>query len=186
MALWLSITFPGFTALLLPCMLVRPVGPWRWIMGCDTGWYNQADVASTVTHQTMKRAGRMETYNRSVDAAVAADAGGATPASCLAGASSEEGEAALRERREGSLSALLTQRKVHAARTGPTTEAERREMRRNTATAVLSVHSGRFSPVHWVNSRDLLEAVRDPNSGETSYVNQARGTWRIVVPVSAH
>ncbi len=159
--------------------------------------HSQADVASTVTHQAMKRAGRMETYNRSVDAAVVADANvemaprgkrAATTAPPMSA------EAALRLRREEALSALVRQRKVrapssasaassslsssssssilydatachvagartplatwhmtqplatwqvHALHTGATSAEERMQMRRTTATAVLTVHAGR-------------------------------------------
>jgi len=52
---WLTLSSATMRALLLPCCLVYPVGPWKWVAEGEEVATNQAkDVAATVTHQTLK------------------------------------------------------------------------------------------------------------------------------------
>lgn len=64
---WLTLSSKAMRALLLPCCLIKPLGPWKWVAQQEHDTTQDQDVAATVTHQTLKIRGQMTRYDPLVD-----------------------------------------------------------------------------------------------------------------------
>ena len=145
-------------ALLLPCCLIWPVGPWKWASAEESSTQD-LDIAATVTHQTLKareQVGSGTTHCNSRCRYISRYIAVALQSHC--------GHIAvtlrLQVERYDPLAGPQCNRNATAKQADRPSLAHQR--------SVTATHSLR--PFTWTNPAALPESVRDPNSGEDAAV----------------